>query len=99
MYYDPYLSYFLQMIDKKSIVQKENYISFEAVNYVMPLRIEDLSMEDGEIKLNKNLPVDWGLGDRVRFEINIKGENPKVRIKVREVGELVFSLKNILSSL
>ncbi|PMQ02549.1 MAG: glycerophosphodiester phosphodiesterase [Dictyoglomus sp. NZ13-RE01] len=99
MYSNPYLSYFLQMIDKKSMVQKENHISFEAINYMIPLRIENLSMDDGEIKLNKDLPFNWGLGDRVRFEINIKGENPKVNIKVREVGELSFSLKEILKLL
>jgi len=99
MYSNPYLSYFIQMIDKNSLIKKENYYSFEAVNYIMPLRVESLSMEGGEININKNLPMEWGLGERVKFEINIKEENPKINIKVREVGELSFSLKEILSSL
>ncbi len=95
MFQNPYLSYFVQMIDKKSIVRRENYISFEAVNYVMPLRIESLSMEDGEININKTFPMDWNLGERVKFEITINGENPKIKIRVREVGELSFSLKEL----
>ncbi|MCX7942133.1 MAG: glycerophosphodiester phosphodiesterase family protein, partial [Dictyoglomaceae bacterium] len=95
MYQNPYLSYFIQMIDKKSIVRGENYISFEATNYVIPLRIESISMEDGEINLNKSFPLDWNLGERLKFEITIKGENPKIKIRVREVGELSFSLKEL----
>lgn len=95
MFQNPYLSYFIQMIDRKSVQKKENYISFEATNYVMPLRIESLSMEDGEINLNKNFPIDWNLGEKLKFEITIKGENPKIKIKVREIGELSFSLKDL----
>lgn len=95
MFQNPYLSYFVQMIDKKSIVRGENYVSFEAVNYVMPLRIESLSMEDGEININKTFPVDWNLGERLKFEITISGEKPKIKIRVREVGELAFSLKEL----
>jgi len=91
----PYLSYFLQMIDKDTVKKENNLISFEAVNYIIPLHIDELSIEGGNIKINKEIPFVWNIGERVNFEIEAKEENPKIKIRVREVGELTFTLKDI----
>jgi len=91
----PYLSYFLQMIDKDTVKKGNKLISFEAVNYIIPLHIEELSIEGGNIKINKEIPFVWNIGERVNFEIEAIEENPKIKIRVREVGEVIFTLKDI----
>jgi len=94
----PYLSYFIQMIDRNSIKRDEKTFSFEAINYVMPLHIEEINIEGGKIETNKNIPFLWNQGERIRFTITIE-DDPKIKIRVREIGEVSFSLKDIQKAL
>lgn len=96
---NPYLSYFIQMIDRSSVKKDDKTYSFEAVNYIMPLHIDEIKIEGGKIELNKNVPFEWTQGERLCFRIEMENENPRIKIRVREVGEVSFSLKDIQQSL
>lgn len=96
---NPYLSYFIQMIDRTSVKKEDNSFSFEAINYIMPLHIEEINIEGGKIELSKSIPFEWTQGERIKFNIEVTSENPKIKIRVREVGEVVFTLKDIQRSL
>ena len=96
---NPYLSYFLQMIDKETIQKGDNNISFDVVNYIMPINIEEINVEGGEVNIGRELPFLWNIGERLKFELKLQGENPKINIRVREVGDVSFTLKDIQSSL
>lgn len=95
---NPYLSYFIQMIDRNSIKRDEKTFSFEAINYIMPLHIEEIKIEGGKIEVNKEIPFSWNQGERIQFTITIE-EDPKIKIRVREIGEVSFSLKDIQKAL
>lgn len=96
---NPYLSYFIQMIDRSSIRKDEDSFYFEAINYIMPLHIEEINVEGGSIELSKNIPFEWTQGERVSFRIKKEKEDPRIKIRVREVGEVSFTLKDIQRSL
>lgn len=93
------LSYLLKTILKEESKINEDYLELKLVNSFIDLHIEKIEMDGSLIKIEKEYPFKWNLGEKITIKVKNYSKKSKIKIKIKEFGIIEFGLDELIKLL
>ncbi|MDI6861363.1 MAG: glycerophosphodiester phosphodiesterase family protein [Caldisericia bacterium] len=93
------LSYLLKTILKEESKINEDYLELKLVNSFIDLHIEKIETDGSLIKIEKEYPFKWNLGEKITIKVKNYSKKSKIKIKIKEFGIIEFGLDELIKLL